>query len=147
MKKYFIKPSVVTPSVYVDINSGIIDLRGKCSPENPLKFYNAVTRSLSFVDDVDLQSELKVNLAFVYFNTSSAKCLYTFLNKLNEMKSNGYKISISWFYEIGDEDMRESGLDFGSYFNINFTFKEVFEIIPLGIKREKSKYVSSLINK
>lgn len=131
MNGYFIRSSRVTPSIYFNPKKGILDMRGKSSPEDPLKFYNYVLQSL---DDYVTKGEAKMitNLAFEYFNTSSSKCLYIFLKKLNKISEAGKKVTVNWFFEEGDEDMKEAGEDLESFFDIEFVYKEVPEIKVLG---------------
>ncbi|MGL1887106.1 MAG: DUF1987 domain-containing protein [Reichenbachiella sp.] len=131
MNGYFIRSSRVTPSIYFNPKKGILDMRGKSSPEDPLKFYNYVLESL---DDYAIKGEMKMttNLAFEYFNTSSSKCLYIFLKKLHKISQTGKKVVVNWFFEEGDEDMREAGEDMESFFDLEFVYKSVPEIKVLG---------------
>lgn len=131
MNGYFIRSSRVTPSVYFNPKKGILDMRGKSSPENPLAFYNYVLNSLdSYVNQGEAQ--MITNLAFEYFNTSSSKCLYIFMKKLSKINEAGKKVVINWYFEEGDEDMKEAGEDLESMFEMSFNFKEVPEIKVLG---------------
>jgi hypothetical protein len=47
-----------------------------------------------------------------YFNTSSAKCILELLEKTKNAGSNGKKVTISWYYSQGDEDMVEAAETF-----------------------------------
>jgi len=135
MNGYFIRSSRVTPSIYFNPTKGILDMRGKSSPENPLAFYSYVLDSLdSFAEKG--QTDLTTNLAFEYFNTSSSKCLYIFLKKLSRIDQLGKKVIINWYYEDGDEDMKEAGEDLCSFFDMTFNFVEIPEIKVLGEQRE-----------
>ncbi len=131
MNGYFIRSSRVTPSVYFNPNKGILDMRGKSSPEDPLAFYNYVLNSLDSYADQG-QNKMVTNLAFEYFNTSSSKCLFIFMKKLAKIDQSGKKVVVNWFFEEGDEDMREAGEDLESMFDMNFNYREVPEIKVLG---------------
>ncbi len=131
MNGYFIRSSRVTPSVYFNPQKGILDMRGKSSPENPLAFYNYVLNSLDSYAEKG-QNNMVTNLAFEYFNTSSSKCLYIFMKKLSKISEAGKKVVINWFFEEGDEDMKEAGEDLESMFEMSFNFREVPEIKVLG---------------
>lgn len=131
MKGYFIRSSRVTPSVYFNPKKGILDMRGKSSPENPLVFYNYVLSTLDNYAETE-STHMVTNLAFEYFNTSSSKCLYIFMKKLIKMEQLGKKVVVNWFFEEGDEDMKEAGEDLESMFDMQFNFKEVPEIKVLG---------------
>lgn len=131
MKGYFIRSSRVTPSIYFNPAKGIFDMRGKSSPENPLAFYNYVLESLDGYAENGV-STMTANLAFEYFNTSSSKCLYIFMKKLSKIDEMGKKVVINWYYENGDEDMKEAGEDLCSFFDMDFNFMEIPEIKVLG---------------
>lgn len=131
MKGYFIRSSRVTPSVYFNPGKKLLDIRGRSSPENPIQFYNYINSSIE--DYVQKQkSALIVNMAFEYFNTSSSKCIFNVLKKLDEIGQSGNTVSINWFYETEDDDMMETGEDLSSFFNLAFNFVEVPEIKTLG---------------
>lgn len=135
MKGYFIKSTKVTPSVYFNPNKGLLDIRGKSSPENPLTFYNHLYTSL----DQFAKSEnttLSLNIAFEYFNTSSSKCLYGLFKKLDAVNKMGKNVNVNWYYEDGDEDMMEAGEDLSFLFDFEFSFVEIPEITVLGEEKE-----------
>jgi hypothetical protein len=135
MKGYFIKSTKVTPSVYFNPAKGLLDMRGKSSPENPLTFYNHLYSSLDRFGETE-HSILSLNVAFEYFNTSSSKCIYGMFKKLECLRKAGKKVNINWYYEDGDEDMMEAGEDLSFMFKFEFNFVEVPEITVLGEKKE-----------
>lgn len=137
MNGYFIKSSNVTPSVYYNPNKGLMDMRGKSSPENPIAFYKHLYESLDQFNTTEHIS-LTTNMAFEYFNTSSSKCLYGYLKKLASLKSQGKGIVVNWYFEEGDEDMKEAGEDLNSFFDYEFNFIEIPEINILGISKENA---------
>jgi hypothetical protein len=137
MKGYFIRSSRVTPSIYFNPLKGIFDMRGKSSPENPLAFYDYVLESLDGYAE-NGKSTMTANLAFEYFNTSSSKCLYIFMKKLSKIDEMGKKVLINWYYEDGDEDMKEAGEDLCSFFDMQFNFVEIPEIKVLGEEKQSA---------
>lgn len=140
MKGYFIKATNVTPSIYFNPASKLLDIRGRSVCENPLVFYNYIIDSIEKYNDLNV-SELSVNFAFEYFNTSSSKCLYMVLKKINMLHSNGKSIVINWYFELDDEDMCEAGDDLSSLFNFDFRMIEIPEIKVLGASTSKEKAV------
>lgn len=113
-----------------------MDLRGKSSPENPLTFYNHIYSTLDQFADSEFTS-MTTNMAFEYFNTSSSKCLYMLFKKLDELQQKGKNVTVNWFYEEGDEDMKEAGEDMNSFFTFDIKFKEVEEIKVLGEEKQE----------
>lgn len=128
MNGYYIRPSHVTPSIYFDPNKGIFDMRGKSSPENPNAFYDYVLQTLDDYAELDGHRTMITNLAFQYYNTSSSKYLYMFMKKLSRINDMGKKVVVNWFFEQGDEDMKEAGEELEGFFDMNFNIKEVSEI-------------------
>ncbi len=137
MKGYFIKATKVTPSVYFNPSKGLLDIRGKSSPENPLNFYNHIYDSVVTYGQTD-NTKITVNLAFEYFNTSSSKCIYGLFKKLDELVKLGKTLSVNWYYEEEDEDMMEAGEDMSCLFSFEFNYIEIPEIIVLGEKKENA---------
>lgn len=74
MKGFFVRPLRVTPSIYFNPNKQILDIRGKFSPENPIYLYNLIQLYLESYSK-EAYTNVKVNLALSYFNTSSSKCI------------------------------------------------------------------------
>ncbi|MGL1885723.1 MAG: DUF1987 domain-containing protein [Reichenbachiella sp.] len=138
MKGYFIRPSRVTPSVYFNPKNQLLDMRGKSSPEDPVAFYNVLLENIDNYVQLNV-SKLTVNMAFEYFNTSSSKCLFNILRKLESVEKLGKKVVVNWYFENEDEDMREAGEDFGSFFGYEFNYIEVPVIKTLGTSTDDDK--------
>lgn len=138
MKGYFIRPSRVTPSIYFNPKNQLLDMRGKSSPEDPVAFYNILLQNIDNYVQLNV-SKLTVNMAFEYFNTSSSKCLFNILKKLATVEELGKKVVVNWYFENEDEDMKEAGEDFGSFFDYEFNFVEVPIIKTLGTMSEDSE--------
>lgn len=123
MSKFYLEPTKVTPMVVLDHQNGIFELRGISSPENSLGFYQQILAKL----DEYLNSNpgsITANLYFLYFNTSSSKCLFDLLKKCTSLRSNGGNVTINWHYDEMDEDMKEVGEDFSDILNVPFNFIE-----------------------
>ena len=136
MEGFFIRATRVTPSIYFNPAKGLLDIRGKSSPENPLLFYKHLHDSIDAFAKSDIQN-LTLNAAFEYFNTSSSKCIYILFKKVSDlMNEHGKKVKVNWYYEEEDEDMQEAGEDLSSFFNDEFNYVEIPEITVLGEMRE-----------
>lgn len=136
MEGYFIRASKVTPSIYFNPQKGLMDMRGKSSPENPLTFYNYLFSTLDNFAKTE-HSSLVTNMALQYFNTSSSKCLFLFLKKLMTLEQLGKKVIVNWYYEDDDDDMKEAGEDLSCYFDYEFNFIGVPVINALGQQNPK----------
>ncbi|MDF1548018.1 MAG: DUF1987 domain-containing protein [Bacteroidales bacterium] len=115
-----------TPTVEMNVDSGIIEIKGRSIPENSIDFYRPVVEWLDNYSNSPA-SETKVNIQLEYFNTSSSKCILDVFKKLEQVfKRNGEKgVVINWFYEEDDEDMLEAGEDYQSILKIPFKMIEI----------------------
>jgi hypothetical protein len=111
-----------TPHVCLDASSGVFELRGRSTPENPSEYYAQINRWVDTYLQQPSDSTI-VRLFFEYFNTSSSKCLLELMKRLTALQQGGKKISFQWIYEHEDDDMREAGADFKDI------LKAPFEII------------------
>ena len=127
MEKLIIRPTRITPLIYFDPERGLLELRGKSSPENAIQFYAKLLSSLEEFGR-NGKHNLVANFKFEYFNTSSSKCIFDIFKKINLVQEQGYKLSINWFYEEDDEDMMEAGEDYSDLLGTEFNYVEtVFE--------------------
>ena len=102
MEKFFIEPTRVTPLVNFDPEEGILEVKGRSSPENSILFYQKIIDSLDeFAESGG--DEFTANFSFEYFNTSSSKCLFDVFKKLSKINDEGKELTINWFYEEDDE--------------------------------------------
>ncbi len=117
-----------TPTVEMNVDSGIIEIKGRSIPENSIDFYRPIVEWIDQYAD-SAAPETKVNIQLEYFNTSSSKCILDVFKKLEQVfKKNGDKgVVINWFYEEDDEDMLEAGEDYQSILKIPFKMIELEE--------------------
>lgn len=139
MKGFFIRATRITPSIYFNPQKGLLDIRGKSSPENPLAFYKHLHESIDAFGSFPTPN-LTLNIAYEYFNTSSSKCIYILFKKVNDLRMDkGKQIKVNWYFEEGDEDMQEAGEDLSSFFNYDFNYVEIPEINVLGEMKEEEE--------
>jgi hypothetical protein len=124
MEKIFLEPTRVTPLINFDADEGILELKGRSSPENAIQFYQALIENLEAFTE-EGKSVLVANFAFEYFNTSSSKCLFDVFKRLSKIEESGKQVVINWFYEEDDEDMREAGEDYMDLLDLEFNFMEI----------------------
>ena len=84
MKKIYKEATKNTPKLVFDAEQGILSISGTSSPENPMVFYSEFFKAL---DDLVIhgKTQMKVTFDFVYFNTSSSRCIYEVLKKLKKL--------------------------------------------------------------
>lgn len=111
MNNLFIPRTSKTPDIFFDADQGVLEIKGRSIPENSVAFYAPVMQWLSDYDQAPNQ-ETQLVVKLEYFNTSSSKCLIDIFRKLEKMHQRKSNITVVWYYEIEDEDMKESGEDF-----------------------------------
>jgi hypothetical protein len=111
MNSLYIPPTSKTPDVAFDADRGHLELKGRSIPENSVAFYNPL---MQWIDEYQKNpppvTRLVVRLE--YFNTSSSKCLIDIFRKLEKLHQQHSEVSVVWYYEDVDEDIKESGEDF-----------------------------------
>lgn len=124
MENIILQPTPKTPSVKLDAQTGMVEIKGRSIPENSLEFYKPL---IEWVEkySADSQSETNVHIQLEYFNTSSSKCLLDFFKRLETINN---KVVINWYYEQDDEDMLEAGEDYEAIINVPFKMIEVEEM-------------------
>ncbi len=124
MESYILESTRVSPQIRFIPEEGLLELRGRSSPEHPLQLYQPLIDKLDQYVCNGSQA-LIINFELDYFNTSSSKCIYELLKKAGKMFEMGKALTVNWYYEEDDEDMMEQGEDFSDLLDIVFNFKEV----------------------
>ena len=128
METLSLQGSPKTPTVEMNAESGVIEIKGRSIPENSIDFYRPVVDWLDKYSE-NPANETVVNIQLEYFNTSSSKCILDVFKKLETVyKKNGEKgVVINWYYEEDDEDMLEAGEDYQSIIKLPFKMIEIEE--------------------
>lgn len=128
METLSLQGSPKTPTVEMNAENGVIEIKGRSIPENSIDFYRPVVEWLdSYAESPANVTE--VNIQLEYFNTSSSKCILDVFKKLENVykKNNEKGVTINWYYEEDDEDMLEAGEDYQSILKIPFKMIELEE--------------------
>jgi hypothetical protein len=126
MKKISIEPSTKTPTVIMDPEQGLVEIKGRSIPENSVEFYKPVMEWLDeYSNNSTATSTTNVNIQLEYFNTSSSKCILDIFKKLELIHKKSNNIVINWFYEEDDEDMQEAGEDYQAIIKVPFKMQMI----------------------
>ena len=117
MDKLEIAKTNQTPEVNLDATAGNLSFHGRSLPEDSSIFYQPV---FSWLEKYLENPAKKTSVVFDldYFNTASAKAIFTIIIKLDKLYKNSHSISIKWYYEDDDEDMKELGEEYQDLFSI-----------------------------
>ncbi len=110
MKNINIKETEFTPSILLDLETGLIEIKGNSLPENTFNFYK------EFMDTTknyfnNPKETTTVNMEIIYFNSSSSKLFFDLFDLLEDNHKE-YNIIINWIYDQENESMEEAGEDF-----------------------------------
>jgi Domain of unknown function (DUF1987). len=131
IQKLYISPTSLTPEVHFSPQENIFLIRGISSPEDVrAMYYPVIEWVVVFVNEIiegkyknykpDYPLKFKTDL--VYFNSSSAKFLYDIFIELKRLIPHGIPVIVEWFYEEGDIDLKEGGMDIAILAEMEFLF-------------------------
>lgn len=104
----FLAATADSPEVNFEFSANRLSLKGESYPENAAAFYaDVLSRTRAYLDDVPAQ--INVDVALVYFNSSSTKVLFTLFHMLNDTVSKGSKITLNWYHDPEDDTILEFG--------------------------------------
>lgn len=108
-----------TLSVFCNFDSGLIEMEGISYPQDAAEFFNPVFEWVEkYIDNNG--NGLIMNLRINYLNTSSTKCLFDLIDRMEEYFKAGNETEVNWYYEEDDEDIKETGLEFQEDMDIPF---------------------------
>lgn len=131
MQKLYISPTTNTPEINFSPEENIFLIRGTSSPEDVRAMYYPVIEWVkSFIDDLlkrgtnnySSENPFKLQADLLYFNSSSAKFFYDIFFELKRLSPVGIPVTIEWFYDIEDIDLKEAGLDIALLAEMEFTY-------------------------
>ena len=106
MDPLIIQATEATPHVHFDGGKGVMEIKGVSYEEDAHAFYQPLLKWLDAYKKQPL-SDTVLNVYFKYFNTATSKALYEVFLKFQEVKKQGASVSIYWYYDAGDDDMRD----------------------------------------
>ncbi|HOK99392.1 MAG: DUF1987 domain-containing protein [Bacteroidales bacterium] len=122
MEDLYIEATKKTPEIRAS-RKGNIHILGRSIPEDPMKFYEPLSRWLTEYSK-NPAPETEVCVQLEYFNSGTSKILLTLLRQLVELKPRS-DVRIKWCYESGDDDIYERGDYFASLLETDFEFIEI----------------------
>ncbi len=121
-----IEGSKRTPYIIADLKKGVITISGISLPENPFEYYRPLNEALDgYLNEGKKKTLLEFRIE--YFNTGSAVVLRNLIQRLLESLGET-NLSIRWYYEKDDQDIKETADEFRAIFpSIDFKLIEVEE--------------------
>ncbi|MCU4166413.1 DUF1987 domain-containing protein [Carboxylicivirga caseinilyticus] len=118
MDKIVLKePTRTTPFIKLDYDHGLIEFKGKLTPENCSDLFDPIIQWIDEYIDHPLD-KTELNIQLEYFNTRSSIYLLDIFRKFESLTDKNRKIIINWICESDDFDMIEAGEDYQAIINI-----------------------------
>ena len=106
--------------VYFDKYTGRFEIKGVSLPANIFEFYHPLIDWIkNYCKNPNDETQLELKLD--YLNTSSTKMILNLVASLEEITINGGKVTVLWYYDSGDAEMKEMGEEFASSCNLPFS--------------------------
>lgn len=99
------------PAINFDASTGICELIGESYMEEAYKFYTPLLNWLKEYTQ-ELKNQVTLNIKLTYFNTNSSRLILDMLDILKKAIDNNVDVSINWYYELDDPDIKEEIEDF-----------------------------------
>ncbi|NNM94328.1 MAG: DUF1987 domain-containing protein [Bacteroidia bacterium] len=114
-----------TPVVNFLPSRGTFELSGRSIPENAAEFYKPLIECLDSYAQSKSLPPTQVDIKLEYYNTATSRCLLDIFKKLDAMKKSGTEVTVDWYYEEDDDDMRDAGEYYQTLVSVGFNFKPV----------------------
>ena len=118
MESFIKEPTIDTPRVVLDAESGVFEISQMSLPEDAVDFYAPIINWLMEYSE-NPQKETVFNMKLEYFNTASSKQLIQILLLLGNLKGKT-DIKVNWYYKEIDEDMQALGEEYSQIINLHF---------------------------
>lgn len=123
MERFEIEQSKSVPKIIFDKENEIFSITGNSMPENPVLIYSSVQRWMKeYLKIPNKKTILEFNIG--YINTGTCKCFLDLLELLDEAVSKGLSIHVNWYYQKGEEELRDAGAELLEMVSIPFSLLE-----------------------
>lgn len=126
MEKLTITETKDTPEVILDPKLNNFSISGVCHPENVTKFYEPIIEWLDAykieLKKTSASKPIQLSLFFRYINSASYKYLLTFLQIVEGYTKEGIPVSVTWYYEPEDVDMRDAGIELFEFSGVKLPY-------------------------
>lgn len=98
------------PCVKFDHTSGWLYMGGSSLPENVIEFYDPLLKWLEEYK-MDAHNTTQFEFNFEYLNTASTYMMARIIRYIEEIKDQSKDVTITWYYNTGDIEMKELGIE------------------------------------
>ena len=110
MENLHLAATADSPEVEFRFDAHELSLKGESYPENAAAFYGDIIKRLqAYLGGVTAGTTITVNVALIYFNSSSTKMLFTLFDTLNSAAERGVHVVLNWHHDPEDDTIEEFG--------------------------------------
>lgn len=125
-----LEPTDFTPKIILDPTALKFEIAGESRPENAGKFYQPILQWMEQYKSVLFWHKEKFGkpqpitfeFKFDYLNSVSAKYILDLFKQLDTYNSEGNPVTVKWYYDKRDEDMKSTGEEFADLLKVPFEF-------------------------
>lgn len=122
METNFISPTQETPSVYFSEAHSEIDICGTLLTEGYYRFEEKLYQSLEeYIKNIS--EKVEVNFSFEKFNVGSVELVVNILKRLDDIGQMGKAVTVNWFYDKENREIKHLGKILQSDFSQEFNLK------------------------
>ncbi|MBF0184468.1 MAG: DUF1987 domain-containing protein [Magnetococcales bacterium] len=113
MEDFILAATASSPEIRFLVAENRLSFKGKSYIENTAQFYGPVFTWLDAYLSLEGERTIRVDLAIVYFNSSSFKVFMNFFDRLDQAAASGQiQVAINWYYDPDDDMSQEYGEEF-----------------------------------
>ena len=112
MENLYIAATADSPEIDFRFDTHELALKGESYPENAAAFYGGIIKRLrEYLGTLPNAATITVNVALVYFNSSSTKMLFGLFDALNAAAESGHWVILNWHHDSEDDTIQEFGFE------------------------------------
>jgi len=115
------KMRIDAPRILLDSENYIFLIEGPSYPEDAFEIYDCVIQWIK-QNQHQFKQPLNCEFKFKVLSSASRKLILEILYTLEKVAKKNHNITVKWYYDEYDEDMKEAGEDLADNIDIPFEF-------------------------
>jgi hypothetical protein len=112
MENLHIAATADSPEIDFRFDTHELGLRGESYPENAAAFYGTIiARVQEYLAGLQTPATVTVDVALIYFNSSSTKMLFSLFEALDAAAKRGVRVVLNWHHDAEDDTIEEFGFE------------------------------------
>ena len=114
-----------SPAVFLKENGTVLCVQGRSTSAVAASSFRQISLWMDEFLNKSQQPDLCFEFRLEYYNTLTSRLLLDVFLKMEKMKEKGRSVSVDWFFEKYDVDLKEAGEAYSSMVKIPFRFHEI----------------------